>query len=123
MYNQAFSFNLIYVFEQSQTRDKTIERNNEGDGAHRNRSGSYGVEEDGLSWDVEDPYDPLKPNDYMKILEERKARRRQRALAKDNERYMKELDRERNEIVKERDNAVKEGTVSIAIILIVSLVV
>ena len=59
----------------------------------------------------------------MKILEDRKARRRQRALAKDNERYMKELDRERNEIVKERDNAVKEGTVSIAIILIVSLVV
>ena len=74
---------------------------NEAD-IHRSRQKFFDVDEDGLSWDVEDPYDPLKPNDYMKILEERKSRRRQKALAKDNERHMRELDRERKELERER---------------------
>merc|ERR1719353_513534 len=76
---------------------------------NKSRKRSYSVGEDNLTWDVDNPYDPLKPNEYMKILEDRKNRRRKRALAKDNERYIKEQDRERDEIARERADAIKQG--------------
>ena len=45
----------------------------------------------------------------MKILEERKSRKRQKALAKDNERHIRELDRERKEFQREKEDAIKQG--------------
>ena len=94
-----FSF-LFILCAQNQDQVATDESQ-----TNKSRKRSYSVGEDNLTWDVDNPYDPLKPNEYMKILEDRKNRRRKRALAKDNERYIKEQDRERDEIARERADA------------------
>ena len=103
-----FSF-LFILCAQNQDQVATDESQ-----TNKSRKRSYSVGEDNLTWDVDNPYDPLKPNEYMKILEDRKNRRRKRALAKDNERYIKEQDRERDEIARERADAIKQGMMDIS---------
>ena len=65
----------------------------------------------GASFDVEDPYDPSRPNDYLLWCEERIERKRLDKLAEENKRKIAEGERARLDMEKERHRAMESGDV------------
>ena len=63
------------------------------------------------SFEIEDPYDPSRPNDYLQFCEERLEQRRLKRLEKENERVLQERERERERVERERQEAVESGDV------------
>ena len=67
--------------------------------------------EGGASFDVEDPYVPSRPNDYLVYCEERVEMRRQEQLEEENIKKFAEIDRMREQMEKERAEAIGSGDV------------
>ena len=65
----------------------------------------------GASFDVEDPYDPLKPNDYLLWCEERLEKKRVDKLAEENKSKMAAAERARVDMERERQQAMENGDV------------
>ena len=65
----------------------------------------------GASFDVEDPYDPSRPNDYLIWCEERLERKRLDKLAEENKLKMAAAERARVDMEKERQDAMQSGDV------------
>jgi len=63
------------------------------------------------SFEVADPYDPAKPNDYLVWCEERLERKRQARLEQENRQTLEQLERDRVAIEKERAAAAEKGDV------------
>lgn len=61
------------------------------------------------SFDIEDAYDPNRPNDYIAYCSERLERRKQARVQEDNMRRMDEADRAREALEKERREAAQRG--------------
>ena len=65
----------------------------------------------GASFDVEDPYDPTRPNDYLMWCEERLEKKRLDKLADENKLKMASAERARVDMERERQEAVESGDV------------
>ena len=65
----------------------------------------------GASFDVEDPYDPSRPNDYLFWCEERIEKKRLEKLAGENKRKIAEGERARLDMEQERYKAMESGDV------------
>ena len=65
----------------------------------------------GASFDVEDPYDPSRPNDYLIWCEERLERKRSDKLAEENKLKMAAAERARVDMERERQDAMQSGDV------------
>jgi splicing factor 45 len=65
----------------------------------------------GASFDVEDPYDPSRPNDYLLWCEERLEKKRLDKLNEENKQLMAEAERARLDMEKERSEAMVNGDV------------
>ena len=65
----------------------------------------------GASFDVEDPYDPSRPNDYLFWCEERIEKKRLEKIAGENKRKIAEGERARQDMEKERYKAMESGDV------------
>lgn len=63
----------------------------------------------GASFDVEDPYEPSRPNDYLRWCEERLEKKRLDKLAEDNKIKIFEAEKIRIEMEKERAQAMESG--------------
>jgi hypothetical protein len=61
------------------------------------------------TYDCSDPYDPSKPNDYLKYCEERFEKKRLKQMDQDNRKAIDEAERLRDAVEKERAKAMKEG--------------
>lgn len=61
------------------------------------------------TYDVTDPYDPSKPNDYLKYCEEKLERKRQKQIEEENKRAVEETERLRLAVERERAKAMEEG--------------
>ena len=61
------------------------------------------------SFDVPDPYDPFKPNDYLLYCEERLEEKRLQKLEEENQKVFLELEKKRLEKEKERAEAIEKG--------------
>lgn len=61
------------------------------------------------SFDVIDPYDPRRPNDYLTLCQERKEEKRLQQLAVDNQKKIAENERLRAERDRERQEAAAKG--------------
>jgi splicing factor 45 len=61
------------------------------------------------TYECKDPYDPAKPNDYIKWCEERLARKRAKRLEEQNRHALEEIERARESLEKERAKAIEEG--------------
>ena len=64
-----------------------------------------------MSFEVDDPYDPSRPNDYLAYCEERLDQQRQKELAEENIRKFAEIERHREQMEKERAEAIQSGDV------------
>lgn len=64
------------------------------------------------AFDVDDPYDPSKPNDYVKLLEEREEAIQLQRLQRENQLVLEENERIREENAKQRLLAVQSGDYS-----------
>ena len=62
-----------------------------------------------MSFEVDDPYDPSRPNDYLAYCEERLDQQRQKDLAEENIRKFAEIERHREQMEKERAEAIQSG--------------
>lgn len=65
----------------------------------------------GASFDVDDPYDPSRPNDYLLWCEERLEKKRLDKLGEENKQLMAEAERARLDMEKERSDAMVSGDV------------
>lgn len=65
----------------------------------------------GASFDVEDPYDPSRPNDYLLWCEERLEKKRLDKLSEENKQLMAEAEKARLDMEKERSSAMVNGDV------------
>lgn len=65
----------------------------------------------GASFDVDDPYDPSRPNDYLLWCEERLEKKRLDKLGEENKQLMAEAERARLDMEKERSEAMVNGDV------------
>jgi splicing factor 45 len=76
-----------------------------------NREPESGVDapERSSTYDCSDPYDPSKPNDYLKYCEERTEKKRHKHLEEENKRAIDEAERVREAVEKERAKAMEEG--------------
>jgi splicing factor 45 len=63
------------------------------------------------SFDVEDPYEPSRPNDYLAYCEERLEQKRLAKLAEENNRKLIEIEQARAQLERERQDAVEKGDV------------
>ena len=61
------------------------------------------------NFDVQDPYDPFKPNDYLTYCEERLEQKRLKKLDEENQKVYVELEKKRLEKERERQEAIEEG--------------
>lgn len=61
------------------------------------------------SFDIEDSYDPSRPNDYIAYCTERLERRKQARVQEENLRRMEEADRAREALERERREAAQRG--------------
>ena len=61
------------------------------------------------SFEVDDPYDPARPNDYLLYCEERLERRRALELEEENARKFAEIERAREQLERDRADAVQSG--------------
>eukprot|EP01031_Cornospumella_fuschlensis_P039034 gene39034-47490_t len=61
------------------------------------------------SFDVENPYDPRRPNDYSSLLAEREENARIALLEKENRKKLQAIDKERQEREKQRKDAAEKG--------------
>jgi hypothetical protein len=64
------------------------------------------------SFEVDDPYDPLKPNDYGAWCEERKNRKKWAKVEQENKRKLEERQKEQERLEKERMDALKQGDIA-----------
>ncbi len=64
---------------------------------------------DNYSFDVEDAYDPRKPNDYFAYCEERLEIKKLKKLAEENKIQLAEQEKQREEYAKIRQKAVESG--------------
>lgn len=60
------------------------------------------------SFEVEDPYDPRRPNDYFTVCKQREEAQRKKQLAEENRRKMEENERHRAEVEKLRREAIEK---------------
>lgn len=67
------------------------------------------VDSSRATYDCLDPYDPSKPNDYLKYCEERFEKKRQKQVEEDNRKAIVEAERMRDAVEKERAKAMEEG--------------
>jgi hypothetical protein len=67
------------------------------------------TQEGQATYDCIDPYDPSKPNDYLKYCEERFEKKRQKQVEEDNRKAIVEAERMRDAVEKERAKAMEEG--------------
>eukprot|EP01041_Mallomonas_annulata_P003020 gene3020-5919_t len=63
------------------------------------------------TFDVVDPYDPAKPNDYLSWCEERLERKRRARMEIENRKTIEESDRKRAVLEKERHEAAQKGDI------------
>ena len=61
------------------------------------------------SFDVSDPYDPKKPNDYIAYCSERLEKRRLKLLEEENKKHIEEMNKAREELELERKKAAEKG--------------
>lgn len=64
-----------------------------------------------ITFDVEDPYDPSKPNDYLQLCAERKEMRRINQLVEENQIILEEQQRLREMKERERASAIERGDI------------
>ena len=63
-------------------------------------------------FDVEDPYDPSRPNDYIQMCEERQEKKRLRRMEEENYRILQQREQERLRVEAERAEALQKGDFS-----------
>jgi hypothetical protein len=61
------------------------------------------------SFDVDNPYDPRRPNDYHQYCNKREEEKRLAALAVDNKRKLEEMERARADVERQRKIALERG--------------
>lgn len=73
----------------------------------------FRVKEDALfnitsSFEVDDPYDPRRPNDYFEICKDREEKKRKRQIAEENQRKLEENNRIRADLERQRREAMEK---------------
>jgi hypothetical protein len=98
------------VRKKIQERDLTLPKVDQENVTVLSNQESEPLESVGRStYDCSDPYDPSKPNDYLKYCEERTEKKRLKQLEEENKRAVEESERVREAVEKERAKAMEEG--------------
>jgi hypothetical protein len=61
------------------------------------------------TFDVDDVYDPFRPNDYLQYCDERAELKRQKRIERDNKRILSEREQDRVRVERERVEAMQRG--------------